>query len=138
MVRTAPSRPTPARPAAVEAETPPPARFLRDGLPEVGPPLLAALILAALWEGAIRLTNTPAYLVPAPTVIVTKAWANLPYFLGEGAYTLAEALAGLLVGSIVALSAATLMAHFCWIEKTLFPLAVASKSRRWSRLPRCS
>ena len=129
MARAAPVRPAP--PTLPPDQDRPITATRRRGvgavLRDAWPPILAGLLLAALWEAAIRLTNTPAYLVPAPTAIVAKAWANLPYFLGEGLYTLGEALAGLLAGSTVAVIAAALMAHFRWLERTLFPLAVALK-----------
>lgn len=127
MVQTAPRRPAdPAPPPPTLEAIDRPARR-RTGPRDVWPPALAGLILALLWEAWIRLTNTPAYLVPAPSAVLAKAWSNLPLLLGEGAYTLAEALAGLLAGSTVALVLAALMAHSRWVEKTVFPLAVALK-----------
>ena len=101
----------------------PPATRLADHWPA----LIVFLIVAGAWEAAVRLTHTPAYLVPAPSAIVERAAADLPYFLGEAAVTLEEALGGLILASIGALSAATLMAHQRWAERAFFPLAVAIK-----------
>src|SRR5947207_2465488 len=96
-------------------------------LASIWPPILAGLALAGIWEVWVRVTGTPAYLVPAPSAVMVKAWINLPYFLVEGLVTLAEAIAGLILGSTVALTAAILMAHVRWLERTFFPLAVALK-----------
>lgn len=126
MARSAPPRP-PARTTATPEASPRLVVARRTGWLDVLPPLLAALVLAGAWEAWVWLTKTPAYLVPAPSAILAKTASNLPFFLGEGVYTLAEALAGLLLGTVVALVAAAIMAHIRWVERTIFPLAVAVK-----------
>ncbi|MBI3976890.1 MAG: ABC transporter permease [Chloroflexi bacterium] len=91
-------------------------------------PALAVFLAIGLgWEAGVRWTRTPAYLIPAPSAILARAAGDLPYFLGEAAVTFAEAMAGLALASVVALSAAVLMSHARWAERALFPLAVAVK-----------
>ena len=94
---------------------------------DVWPAPLAFLILALIWEVAVRLSHTPAYLVPLPSAIVARVVTNLPSLLPDAVVTLSEALGGLLIASVVALSAALLMSRFRWAERALFPLAVAVK-----------
>jgi NitT/TauT family transport system permease protein len=102
-------------------------RVRATSLSEYWPALAVFVVLAVAWELAVRLTHTPAYLVPAPSEILARAAEDLPYFLGEGLVTLGEALGGLLLASVVALGMALLMAHLRWAERALFPMAVAVK-----------
>jgi NitT/TauT family transport system permease protein len=99
------------------------ARSLADRLPA----MVTFLALAVSWELAVRLSRTPAYLVPLPSAIVLRTVEDLPYFLGEATVTVVEALGGLLLASVGALAAALLMARARWLERALFPLAVAVK-----------
>src|SRR5207248_4873369 len=104
----------------------PPARAKRSApwLTEEWPPAVAFLVIAVVWEGAVRLTNTPAYLVPAPSAIAVRMFDALPALFPDALITLGEALGGLLVASSGALVAAVLMATSRWAERIFFPLAV--------------
>jgi NitT/TauT family transport system permease protein len=110
--------------------TPPrraPAQSALRALIDHWPAALVFLALAMVWEAAVRLSHTPAYLLPAPSVILLRTATDLPYLLGQAAVTVEEALGGLALASAVALTAALLMAHTRWAERALFPLAVAVK-----------
>ena len=91
------------------------------------PAVLVFVVVALAWEAAVRLTHTPAYIVPLPSAIARRTFETLPFLLGEAAITLGEALAGLALASLGALGAALIMAHLRWAERALFPLAVAIK-----------
>jgi NitT/TauT family transport system permease protein len=94
---------------------------------DIWPTLATFATIALAWEGAIRLTNTPAYLIPLPSSIVARTLTDLPSLLPDAAITLGEALGGLLIASVVALGAALLMSRYTFAERALFPLAVAVK-----------
>lgn len=87
--------------------------------------LLAALLLG--WEAAVRLLGVPGFLLPAPSGILARWLGDPAFFLVEGAVTLAEALAGLLVGGGLALVVGGLMAQWRWLERSLLPVAVVLK-----------
>jgi NitT/TauT family transport system permease protein len=87
--------------------------------------LLAAILLA--WEGAIRLTGWPSYLLPAPSLVLRRWWDGLPFFLTQGWITLVEALAGLVVGAGGALLLGAAMAHSRPLERAFLPLAILVK-----------
>jgi NitT/TauT family transport system permease protein len=91
------------------------------------PAVAVFVTLALVWEGAVRVTNTPAYLIPAPSAVLIRAVQDAPYLLSQGLVTVGEALGGLLLASVVALAAALVMAHLRWTERAFFPLAVAVK-----------
>ena len=84
--------------------------------------LIVTLVLLG-WEGAIWLSKTPVYLLPAPSAILQKLLVNPWPLLLAGGTTLVEALAGLLLGSSVGLVLALLLLFlFLWflVGKVLF------------------
>jgi NitT/TauT family transport system permease protein len=85
------------------------------------------LLLAVGWELWTRVADVPEYIVPAPLIVLRRLAGDIGYFAGHGAITLLEALGGFLLGSAVAITAATLMAHSRFLDRTLFPLAVLVK-----------
>ena len=124
------------RPAAGEAhrERPQGLARLRTGLRHVAtsaryavPPALALFLAAVVWEVWVRLKDVPTYIVPAPSKVLGRLLGDLPFFAGEGAVTVSEALAGFALGSAVALIGATLMAHSRFLERSLLPLAILVK-----------
>ncbi|MGZ8363182.1 MAG: ABC transporter permease [Caulobacteraceae bacterium] len=95
--------------------------------PLIAPLVLTALLLAA-WEIAVRLTHTPAYLLPAPSAVAVALANGWPVLLASAAATLGMALWALLVASI-AVSLLGLAAGVSpTFEKAVRPLAVAVQS----------
>lgn len=91
------------------------------------PPALLLVALAIGWEVWTRVTNTPVYIVPAPSDILTRLFGDLAFFARHGGITLVEALAGFALGSSVAFVGATVMAHSRIMERSLLPLAILVK-----------
>src|SRR5690606_7724492 len=64
-----------------------------DWTASVVPPLLSALFVLALWEGFVRLNNVPAYLLPAPSLILSVMIERFELLMRQLGYTaLASAL----------------------------------------------
>jgi len=93
----------------------------------LGPGLTPAGAFFVGWELLVRVTNTPAFVIPAPTVIAKRLWEELPEYAYEFSYTLAAAGIGLVIGTVVGVIGAVLMANWRILEKSLFPLAVILK-----------
>jgi NitT/TauT family transport system permease protein len=91
------------------------------------PAAVALVLLMAVWEVWVRLADVPVYIVPGPLTVLRRLFGDLGFFAGHGATTLMEAVAGFLLGSLVAVVAAILMAHSRLVERTLLPLAVIVK-----------
>lgn len=110
------------------AQTPSRGAGLTGGRVLAALPTVALLIgILVLWEAVVRTRQVASYLLPAPSAVVLR-WFNEPgFFLTEGAVTLAEALAGLLIGGGLALLAGLLMAQWRWLERALLPMAVVAK-----------
>ncbi len=96
-------------------------------LAEAGPPAAAFLLLAALWEGWVRLRGIPPYLLPAPSAVAARLLSEGPTLLAEGVYTLMEAILGFGLGSALAVGAAVAMAQWRLLERSLYPLAILIK-----------
>jgi ABC-type nitrate/sulfonate/bicarbonate transport system permease component len=90
----------------------------------------AGLVITALlnWEAAIRLSDTPVYLLPAPSAIGQKLLENPWPLLKAGAVTLAEALAGLMLGTGVGLGLALLLNFWAKLEQGVLSLAILVKA----------
>jgi NitT/TauT family transport system permease protein len=96
-------------------------------LSEVAPPVAAFLLVAGVWEAAVRLRNIPPYLLPAPSAVALRLWADGPALIAEGVYTLLEALLGFGLGSAAAVVVGAAMARWRLLERSLYPLAVLVK-----------
>jgi NitT/TauT family transport system permease protein len=79
-------------------------------------------VLAA-WEGAVRLFNVPAYIVPAPSKVCVALYNGIAsmLYIHHLWITLVETLLGFVGGSIVALVLGTLIALSRRCEYFLYP-----------------
>lgn len=88
------------------------------------PGALIAVILI-VWEAAVRLLHTPAYLLPAPSAVAAALVDNAP-LLGASAWnTLSMALGALVVASVLAMAIALGVALSPLAEAAGRPIAVA-------------
>lgn len=90
-------------------------------------PAVALITLVIVWEIWVRVAQIPEYLVPAPTAVGLRLFSDLGYFFFHGMITLVEALSGFILGSLVAMAAAVVMAHSRLVERTLYPIALLVK-----------
>jgi NitT/TauT family transport system permease protein len=91
------------------------------------PPVFGLVTFFVGWELLVRVTNTPAFVVPPPTMVAKRLWEELPSYAYEFSYTLAAAAIGLALGTTIGIVGAVLMANWRTMEKSLFPLAVVLK-----------
>lgn len=75
-----------ARPAGVEVVS------------RVWPPAVLAVGLVVVWELAVRVANVPAFVLPAPSQVVTAGAELAPVLGAHVATTMTEALLGLVLG----------------------------------------
>jgi len=91
------------------------------------PPVVALIIVGIAWELWTDLAAVKEYIVPAPSAVLERLFGDLGHFARHGGITLLEAMAGFALGSAIAFTGATLMAHSRFLERSLFPLAVLVK-----------
>lgn len=89
---------------------------------------LLVVVALLLWETAVRVSDTPSYLIPGPSAIFSSLFNQWQTLLLAGGVTLAEALAGLVVGTAVGLGLAILINFWMRLEQGVLSLAILVKS----------
>lgn len=88
------------------------------------PPLVALVVILALWEGGARALGVPIYLLPPPSAVLRAAAAQKTV-LALAALTTAEAaLAGFGLSAAVGALAAIVLGSSRTLEKALYPYTV--------------
>lgn len=101
---------------------------MRRWLKKYSPALIALLALLILWEGAVRIFNVPAYLLPPPSAVFVSLWQNLGDYWPHLLVTLGEALLGLAIAVALGTAIALLM-HVCKpLDRALSPLLVVTQT----------
>lgn len=97
--------------------------------------LAAAVPAVALFVGTLvalelvlRLGGVPTFVLPAPSRVVVAIVAQWPVLLSAGLATFSGAVAGLLLGAVVAVLAALASARWTGVRRGALPLAVALNS----------
>jgi len=80
------------------------------------------------WEIVVRLREIPAYILPAPSKVIITLGQNAGLYLEASLLTLGEALAGLALGTLTGIAAATLLGFWPRLERGVMTLAILVKS----------
>src|SRR5260221_14111665 len=91
------------------------------------PAVLGLVSFFALWQGMVMVTNTPAFVLPTPTLVAKRLWEELPDYAYELSYTLAAAGIGLAIGRTIRLVGAVPLPNRPILERRLFPVAGVRK-----------
>ena len=96
----------------------------------VGPPFLVFVLFIGVWYvlRAVLLNDSQRFLVPAPHDIVSVAfldWDNLHPLLDALWLSARVALYGLTISIVLGISLAVLMSQAKWVERSMYPYAVA-------------
>ncbi len=86
------------------------------------------LLMVLLWEAIVRSFGVPVYVLPAPSAILLKTWADLPKLLDGLSMTLFEAGVGYVIGSLIAMVLAVLFILYPRLERVALPALVAMNS----------
>ncbi len=88
-------------------------------------PLLAGL---AIWQGTVWLLAMPPFILPGPARVAGTLWASRATIAENALVTIAEVLAGLLLGAILGWVSAIALAMSHWARTTLRPILVFSQA----------
>lgn len=91
------------------------------------PSVFGFIVFFGGWELAVRVTNTPAFVIPTPSATFVRFWEELPMLLGELFITLQAAAIGFAIGLFIGVAGAVVMVHWRILERSLFPIAVLIK-----------
>jgi NitT/TauT family transport system permease protein len=89
----------------------------------VAPFAVIALLLLG-WEATVRIGAIPPYILPAPSLVATTLWRDLPSLLPSLWFTLKITVGALLLAVTGGVLLAALFALSRPIETALFPLAI--------------
>jgi NitT/TauT family transport system permease protein len=89
------------------------------------PPIVLGVVVVLLWEGFVRWRHVQSIVLPAPSAI----WRAMNRYAGDittaAGNTGTNALVGLLVGSLLAVAAASLAARLHFFDELITPVAAA-------------
>lgn len=87
-------------------------------------PLAIGIVVLSIWEIAVRVTNTPIYILPTPSLIFTTLIRDCSILFPALLTTLKITIAAFLTAVVSGLFISILMAQSKWIEKSLYPYAI--------------
>lgn len=89
---------------------------------------LTLLVMFTLWEIGVRLVEVPSYLVPTPTSIFARMVSDWHLLLIQTQITSFEVIVGFGLSILISIPLAALLSQLHWLERSLYPLLVASQT----------
>ncbi|MGX9133174.1 ABC transporter permease [Rummeliibacillus sp. JY-2-4R] len=93
-----------------------------------GGAIFLLLFLLALWEIIVRITDTPAWLLPAPSKIFAEGFNVIPTFSVDILATTKLSILGLVIGSVVGFAIAVILHILPIVQKMTYPLLILSQN----------
>jgi NitT/TauT family transport system permease protein len=87
-------------------------------------PAIVGILLLILWEVAVRVTNTPPYLLPAPSLVLKTLVTDWKDLFPPLLVTLKISVTAFLCAASSGLVIAVFFTQNRWIERSFFPYAV--------------
>ncbi len=87
-------------------------------------PLIALAAGAVIWEAAVRINNLPAYVLPAPSVVLATLVQDWSLLFGSLLTTLLTTVQGFVAAAVGGIALAVLFSRSKWLEYALLPYAV--------------
>jgi len=87
--------------------------------------LIAALLL---WEGVVRATGLPPYLLPSPLAVGAALWTHRTEIAPAALLTGWETLFGLMLGTVLGIGTAVAMALWPRLGRALSPVLIVSQT----------
>ncbi|MEG1930666.1 MAG: ABC transporter permease, partial [Anaerovorax sp.] len=91
-------------------------------------PGITLVVLMALWEFFVRITETPLYILPAPSKIFSTLLDEAPILWGHSLITLEETFLGLGIAIVLSFVLSILMDHFEGFKLAAYPILVVSQT----------
>lgn len=86
----------------------------------------ALLVFLVFWEVYVRLTNTPAFLLPPPSAVVLEVINSWPKLFPNAVQTIGEVAVGYGASAIIAITLGILISVSDMLERAIMPLLVAT------------
>lgn len=99
-------------------------RTRRQRVLHVIAPVVGVVGFLGLWELLVAVFDVRRFVLPAPWAIVRHIASDPEFYIRNGRVTIWEAFLGFSIAAVLAMIAATIMAHSQFIERAALPLAV--------------
>ena len=87
-------------------------------------PVIGIVIFLGLWQLLVWVFDIPQYLLPSPSQIFRHIFSDIHFYISNARTTLWEATLGFLIALLLAVAAATVLAHNRFVEQASLPLVV--------------
>jgi ABC-type nitrate/sulfonate/bicarbonate transport system permease component len=91
-------------------------------------PLALIVVIVIVWETAVRTTNTPAWLLPAPSGVVRSLVEDKDILLPNALVTFSEVLLGFVSAVVVGVTLGVAIYRSVTLERLLYPIIIASQT----------
>ena len=92
------------------------------------PSIILSVAIFMLWEVLVRVLEVPDWFLPPPSLILIELFLSIDIILGHLLTTSIEVLLGLALSVIVAINFSLLIFFFKSIEKSVYPLLIATQT----------
>jgi NitT/TauT family transport system permease protein len=90
-------------------------------------PLTVCAVLIA-WEAGVRVFRVPAYLLPAPTVVLAEVGRQWRLLLTHAGTTIGEVLVGFLVSTVVGILLGLAVVSWRLVEEAIYPILISAQT----------
>src|SRR5215213_6432888 len=98
---------------------------IRRGVLRVAPTILLTLLILVLWEILVSVFNIQRFLLPPPSAILNAFSDHFPELMESAQMAVSEAAGGLILGTILAVSAGLIAVRWNVASRALIPFAIA-------------
>ena len=91
-------------------------------------PISTIISFLLIWEIVVILASFPAYLLPAPSVIILTTIKIIPQITNHIFATIFEAITGMLISVFVSFFLVTIMEYFPVLRKMFYPIIITSQT----------
>ncbi|HIZ78676.1 MAG TPA: ABC transporter permease [Candidatus Lachnoclostridium stercorigallinarum] len=91
-------------------------------------PVLLITLLIAVWELVVRIKDIPLYVLPAPSQVVGSLVTDWSVLAGHAGVTVMEALAGMAIALVLAVTLGIAMDAFPAVKSGLYPVLVVTQT----------
>lgn len=91
-------------------------------------PLLVLCVLIGIWEVAVRVAQTPRWMLPPPSDIADTMWTDRALLLHHTRVTLVEVALGFGLALVAGLAAGMAIDSSRVVERAVYPLIIASQT----------
>jgi NitT/TauT family transport system permease protein len=102
------------------------ARRRRTRLRNAFLPVVSAMVGIVLWEIVVRSFSIPAYLLPAPTAVLSAMVERWPYLMANLGYTALAAMSGFFIALVLGVTLGIAIASSPIVDRIVYPWLVIS------------